>query len=119
VVVAAAIFLPWVVMNAAPYNSLRLINLLCFSSPIKEESLGGAVLKQRLAEVKELQLMRSRCSKTTRAPVVVHSQNAVVADIAAGPAPAEMVPQYFKQQQQLVIGILVFRAASTIVTAFA
>jgi hypothetical protein len=51
--------------------------------------------------------------------VVVHSQNAVVADIAAGPAPAEMVPQYFKQQQQLVIGILVFRAASTIVTAFA
>ncbi len=81
--------------------------------------LGGAVLKQRLAEVKELQLMRSRCSKTTRAPVVVHSQNAVVADIAAGPAPAEMVPQYFKQQQQLVIGILVFRAASTIVTAFA
>jgi len=96
-----------------------LINLLCFSSPIKEESLGGAVLKQRLAEVKELQLMRSRCSKTTRAPVVVHSQNAVVADIAAGPAPAEMVPQYFKQQQQLVIGILVFRAASTILTAFA
>jgi hypothetical protein len=81
--------------------------------------LGGAVLEQRLAEVKELQLMRSRCSKTTRAPVVVHSQNAVVADIAAGPAPAEMVPQYFKQQQQLVIGILVFRAASTIVTAFA
>ncbi len=35
VVVAAAIFLPWVVMNAAPYNSLRLMNLLCFSSPIK------------------------------------------------------------------------------------
>jgi hypothetical protein len=79
--------------------------------------LGGAVLKQRLAEVKELQLMRSRCSKTTRAPVVVHSQNAVVADIAAGPAQAEVVPQYCKQK--LVIGILVFRAASTILTAFA
>lgn len=79
--------------------------------------LGGAVLKQRLAEVRELQLMRSRCSKTTRAPVVVHSQNAVVADIATGPAQTEVVPQYCKQQ--LVIGILVFRAASTILTAFA
>jgi hypothetical protein len=97
---------------------------LCASKQESKQAAGtrdlplvGAVLKQRFAEVKELQLMRSRCSKTTRAPVVVHSQNAVVADIAAGPAQAEVVPQYCKQK--LVIGILVFRAASTILTAFA
>jgi hypothetical protein len=99
---------------------------LCASKQESKQAAGtrdlplvGAVLKQRFAEVKELQLMRSRCSKTIRTPVVVHSQNAVVADIAAGLAPAEAVPQYCKQQQQPVIGILVFRAARTILTAFA